>query len=126
MWTKIMLLGIGGFIGSNMRYWISNLVMNSLGSYIPYGTLIVNALGSFILVFLAIYGTEVVEVDPRLRILLGTGMMGAFTTFSTFSLETFSLIKSSNYLLALINIVSNIGIGLCAAWLGFVAAKSLA
>lgn len=126
MWSKILLLGIGGFIGSNLRYWISIWSINCFGTYMPYGTLVVNGIGSFALGFLAIYGTEVINLDPRLRIFLGIGMMGALTTFSTFSFETFELIKKSNYSLALLNIGLNIGVGLCAVWFGFITAKSLA
>lgn len=125
MWSKILLLGIGGFIGSNLRYWVSSWAMNYFGSYMPYGTLVVNGIGSFVLGFLTIYGTEVVELDPRIRIFIGTGMMGAFTTFSSFSLETFSLMKESNYVLAFSNIFANVIVGLCAVWLGFIAAKYL-
>lgn len=126
MWSKILFLGLGGFIGSNLRYWISNLAMDYLGSYMPYGTLIVNGIGSFILGFITIYGTEVVELDPSIRIFIGTGMMGALTTFSTFSLETFNLMRDSNYLLAISNIFANIVVGLCAVFIGFIAAKTLA
>jgi CrcB protein len=126
MWSKFFLLGIGGFIGSNLRYWISNWAATFLGSYLPYGTLIVNGVGSFILGFLTLYGTEVIDLDPRIRILIGTGMMGALTTFSTFSLETVHFIRESNYYLACLNIIANIGIGLISVFIGFAIAKSLA
>ena len=126
MWSKILLLGIGGFIGSNLRYWISIWSMSYFGTYMPYGTLVVNGIGSFVLGFLAMYGTEVINLDPGVRLFLGIGMMGALTTFSTFSFETFELIKESNYFLALLNIGLNIGVGLCAVWLGVIIAKSLA
>lgn len=92
----------------------------------PYGTLAVNAIGSFILGFLTLYGTEVVDLDPSIRIFLGIGMMGALTTFSTFSFDTFAMIRESNYQLAFLNIGLNVVIGLCAVWAGFVLAKALA
>ncbi len=126
MLSKVLLLGIGGFIGSNLRYWISNWSVNYFGTSLPYGTLMVNAIGSFILGFLMIYGTEVANIDPRMRLFIGTGMMGALTTFSTFSVETFVFIRQSDYLLAILNIGLNITITLCAVWLGFIIAKSLA
>lgn len=125
MWSKILCLGIGGFIGSNLRYWISNWSAIHIGTDMPYGTLLVNAIGSFILGFLTIYGTEVIDLDPRLRLLIGTGMMGALTTFSTFSVETFSFMRESNYFLALVNIGANVLVALCAVYLGFIAAKTI-
>ncbi len=126
MWSKIFLLGIGGFIGSNLRYWITIWFMSHFGTFMPYGTLAVNAIGSFILGFLTLYGTEVVDLDPSIRIFLGIGMMGALTTFSTFSFDTFAMIRESNYQLAFLNIGLNVVIGLCAVWAGFVLAKALA
>ena len=126
MLSKVLLLGIGGFIGSNLRYWISNWSMDYFGTYLPYGTLMVNTIGSFILGFLMIYGTEVANLDPRMRLFIGTGMMGALTTFSTFSVETFGYMRQSNYLLAFLNIGLNVAVTLCAVWLGFIIAKSLA
>ncbi|NLK73357.1 MAG: fluoride efflux transporter CrcB [Clostridiales bacterium] len=124
--SKIMILGIGGFIGSNLRYWISLWAMVTFGNYIPFGTLIVNAIGSFILGLLTFYGIESIQIDPRIRLLIGTGMMGALTTFSTFSLETFNYLRDSDYSLALINIGLNVAVSLCAVWLGFMFAKAIA
>ncbi|MFZ5969422.1 MAG: fluoride efflux transporter CrcB [Bacillota bacterium] len=126
MWSKFFALGLGGFIGSNLRYWISNWVMDHLGQYLPYGTLFVNGLGCFILGFITVYGNEVVEISPVFRVFIGPGLLGALTTFATFSLETGNLIRESNYLSAVLNIALNVGIGLCAVELGFLAAKALA
>ncbi|RKD34222.1 hypothetical protein BET03_07790 [Thermohalobacter berrensis] len=123
---KIILLGTGGFIGSNLRYWISVWVSEFVGMYFPYGTLAVNVLGCFILGFIMIYGTEVIELNPQIKLFIGTGMLGALTTFSTFSFETISLIRESSYSLAILNILLNIIIGLAGVWLGFIVAKALA
>lgn len=126
MFKKILLLGVGGFIGSNLRYWITGWITDIFGSYLPYGTLVVNGLGSFILGFLMMYGAEVAEIDPQIRLLIGTGMLGALTTFSTFSYETINLFRESSYFLGILNIFLNIGIGLTSVWLGFALVKSLA
>ncbi len=124
MWQKIFLLGVGGFIGSNLRYWITGWVSDLCGMYLPYGTLTVNVLGSFILGFVMIYGTEVVEISPQLRLLIGTGMLGALTTFSTFSVETLNLLRESSYTLAAANVFLNISLSFGAVWLSFILAKS--
>ena len=124
MWLKILALGIGGFVGSNLRYWISNWVTGHFENF-PYGTLLVNVIGSFILGFLIVLDTEAVNISPLIRISIASGLIGALTTFSTFSLETLNYIKESNYLPAVLNIALNVGIGLCAVELGFLAAKTV-
>ncbi len=123
---KILALGIGGFIGSNLRYWITYMSGHIFGKTFPHGTLIVNILGCFLLGFLTVYGSEVVRLDPHTKLLLGTGMLGALTTFSTFSNETFILIKDGNLKLGFLNIVLNLLIGLSAIWLGVIVAKKFA
>lgn len=122
---KILLLGAGGFIGSNLRYWISEWIASLFGVYFPYGTLVVNSLGSFLLGFLLIYGTEGTAVDPEIRLMLGTGLIGALTTFSTFSVETLNLLQKSNYIPAGLNLLLNILIGFSAAWFGIILARTI-
>lgn len=123
---KILALGIGGFIGSNLRYFITLGSHSLFGNKFPFGTFVVNILGCFILGFLTIFGKDVVNLSPNTKLLLGTGMMGALTTFSTFSYETFSLMKQSNYKLAFLNIALNLLLGILAVWIGFELAKKLA
>ncbi len=120
---KVLALGIGGFIGSNLRYFITLVTHNIFGNKFPYGTFAVNILGCFLLGFLAIFGKDVVDLSPNTKLLLGTGMMGALTTFSTFSYETFSLMRQSNYRLAFISIAINLIIGLLAVWSGLELAR---
>lgn len=122
---KILALGIGGFIGSNLRYFITLKAHALFGNNFPYGTFAVNMLGCFILGFLAVFGSDVINLSTNTKLLLGTGMMGALTTFSTFSYETFSLMKQSNLKLAFISIALNLFIGLLAVWMGLELAKKL-
>ncbi len=125
MWSKILALGVGGFIGSNLRYWISSWVLERFGGYFPYGTLMVNAIGCFIIGFITIYGNEVVEISPLFKIFITTGLLGALTTFSTFAIESFEFIGKANYLFALLNIGLNICVGLLAVGLGLLTAKAI-
>lgn len=125
MYEKILILGIGGFIGSNLRYFISKWCLDIFGTSLPYGTLVVNIVGSFILGFITLYGTEIADLDPNVRLFIGTGMMGALTTFSTFSLETVNMMRESNYTLALTNTGLNLALSMGAIILGFMAARAL-
>ena len=86
MMFNIALVAVGGFFGAMSRFGLSNLLKGRYPSTFPYATLIINLLGSFLLGFL--FGAN---VDSTWRLLLGTGFMGAFTTFSTFKLENVQL-----------------------------------
>lgn len=114
---KILFLGIGGFAGSNARYWISLLMLKITGGHFPVGTLIVNSIGCLMLGLLAGSSTAR-NIPPELKLLIGTGFLGALTTFSTFSFETIELFQKSSPLEALLNTGLNLGIGFAAAALG--------
>ncbi|WP_448374443.1 fluoride efflux transporter CrcB [Fervidobacterium sp.] len=113
--AKILAVGTGGFIGSVLRYIIS-LWFNEKypTSYIPYGTLVVNVIGSFLLGMIMEYATYT-PMNATLRLFLTTGIMGGLTTFSTMSYETLSLLYSGTYGAAIINIAINIVLGLGSA-----------
>ena len=120
--VKIWLaLAIGGALGALTRYWISGLAPLYKG--FPLGTLIVNSLASFILGYL--YGLLFFgyDISPNARLILGTGFCGALSTFSTFSYETFSLLREREYSLAFLNISANIIITISLVFLGFILAK---
>jgi fluoride exporter len=87
--VSFLLVGIGGFIGAVARYYISTTISKSFPSVLPYGTLTVNLLGSFALGILLGYG-----ITGSMSLLVGTGFMGAFTTFSTFKIESLKLINN--------------------------------
>lgn len=116
---KLILIGVGGFIGSVMRYIVSGYVQNlSKSTGFPYGTLAVNVIGSFIIGFLFYFIESRGSFSPQMRALLLLGFLGAFTTFSTFSLETFNLLRGDEVTLALANLGANCGLGLLAVWIG--------
>ena len=117
---KIMLLiGIGGFIGSVFRYLIGGFFQNISGSIsFAFGTLAVNIIGCFIIGFLAYLIEARAMLNSEMRAFLLIGILGAFTTFSTFGHESFAHIADSKFHLALINIGSHILFGLSAVYLG--------
>ncbi len=117
-----MSIGMGGFIGAVSRYWVSGLAQKFSDRY-PLGTLSVNLLGSFILGFLATLFLEKVIVSQELRLFVLVGLLGAFTTYSTFSMETLNLIRSGEWLFAGFNILANVLGTLIAVWAGVGIAK---
>ncbi|AOT68992.1 fluoride efflux transporter CrcB [Geosporobacter ferrireducens] len=123
MKLKILILGLGGFLGSNFRFWLSDWACRHFQENLPYGTLIVNILGSFLLGIIMCYATESKDLVPLIKLFLGTGMMGAFTTFSALSFETLEMLKKSNYRLAILNTTMNITLGIAAVWIGYEIAK---
>jgi CrcB protein len=124
---RILIIGFGGFLGAISRYYVSGWVQHlSQSVHFPYGTLAVNVLGSFLLGFLMRYTFLQQVFSPEMRLLLFIGFLGAFTTFSTFSLETFNLLEDGAVLPALANMGANILLGLAAVWLGQVLALAWA
>jgi CrcB protein len=116
---------IGAAAGGAARYWTSNVVYKFLPTNMPYGTLVVNVIGSFIIGFVMYYldGSEL--ISPQMRILLTTGFCGGLTTFSTFSFETINLLRDSELLLAGINIILNVVLSLLAVFLAYAISKIL-
>ncbi len=120
---NLFFIGLGGFIGAVLRYLISGWVYQLVGTRLPYGTLAVNIIGSFILGFFLILANERFVVTDLTRSFIAIGMMGALTTFSTFSFETLSLLQNTMFLKAGLNIVLNVFCTLIAVWGGSIVAK---
>jgi len=116
---NITLIGIGGFIGAILRFLISGYVQDfSKSASFPYGTLAVNVIGSFMIGFLYYFIESRGSLMPEMRALLLIGILGAFTTFSTFSLETLNFMLRDEFCLALANLSANFIIGIFAVWAG--------
>ena len=126
MFQNYMLVCIGAATGGAARYWTSNIVYKYFPVTMPFGTLAVNVIGSFIIGFVMFYldGNEL--ISPQMRILLTTGFCGGLTTFSTFSFETIKLLKDSEYLLAGANVLLNVVLSFAAVFLAYILGKMLA
>ena len=123
--TQMMAIAAGGAIGALLRYWTSLAVHSRLGSGFPYGTLMVNVLGSLLMGFLYIWLIERIVAGATLRAFLLIGVLGAFTTFSTFSMETLNLVEGGQLGKALLNVVVSVTVCMTAAALGVFAARQL-
>jgi CrcB protein len=123
---QIFFVGLGGFIGAILRYLISGWVQSLSKSIdFPYGTLAVNVLGCLIIGLLSQLAAARGLFGPDSRALIFIGVLGAFTTFSTFSGETLNLIFDGNHLLALANIGLQLSLCLGAVWLGYALAYQI-
>lgn len=120
---QIIFVGIGGFIGAILRFMISGYVMRvTPDTGFPYGTLAVNIIGCFVLGALSGFIQARGAFGPEVRALVLVGMLGAFTTFSTFSLESFVLFNNGSALLGGLNIMLSVLLG----WMAVLAGWSLA
>lgn len=122
---QILVIMLGGSLGALMRFIVSNSVTEKFGGNFPYGTLTVNVLGSFIMGFLAMFLVERMGLDPLLRLGIFVGFLGAFTTFSTFSMETLNLFEQGESLRALVNMFVSVVLSVLAVWLGVLAGKTI-
>jgi CrcB protein len=113
-------VALGGALGSVARYWCSGLVANAMGETFPWGTVIVNASGSLLIGFIAtVSGPDGrFLIPPEARQFMMIGILGGFTTFSSFSLQTLTLARDGEWLLAGVNIVGSVVLCLIAVWVG--------
>lgn len=116
---RILLVGTGGFIGSVLRYWVSGYIQQlSNSNLFPFGTLVVNFLGCLVIGFLSQIAEEYGAFTTESRALVFIGILGGFTTFSTFSNETLNLLRDGQNVLAFGNIAGHLILGIGAVWLG--------
>jgi CrcB protein len=116
---------VGSALGGLARYWLGLAVANATGSLLPWGTLLINIIGSFVIGWfgaLTVTSQRLV-VSPDVRIFVMVGLCGGFTTFSSFSLQTFELLRANAPGWAAANVVGSVGLCLLGVWAGFVAGR---
>jgi CrcB protein len=123
--TQILFIAAGGAIGALLRFWVSTGVYALVGRGFPYGTLAVNVLGSLLMGFLYVLFLERMSVGPEVRGAVLIGLLGAFTTFSTFSIETLNLIEQADFLKAGLNIIISVSASILATWFGLILGREL-
>jgi fluoride exporter len=122
---QVLAIAGGGALGALARFWLSAEVYRLLGRGFPWGTLVVNVLGSFLIGVLFVLFLERSTAGPEVRSAVLVGFLGAFTTFSTFSLETLNLIEAGQLARAFLNMVGSVAACLAACWLGLALGRSL-
>jgi CrcB protein len=121
--TRLLLVGLGGFVGSVLRYWLSGVAQDiARSSLFPWGTLAVNLLGCLAIGVVAQLAESRGAFSAETRLLVATGLLGGFTTFSAFGNETLLLLRDAERALALANVLANVILGLAFAQLGRIAA----
>lgn len=121
-----LLIFLGSGVGGTCRYWLSNLVYHFCGRHFPIGTLFVNVTGSFLMGLLFILFSERLNIPTLLyQPLFLVGLLGGYTTFSSFSIETVNLIQAGNMAYAALNIVLSLCLCLSATWMGIMIGRAI-
>ena len=123
--TQLFAIAAGGAAGALFRFWVSTGVYSLLGRSFPFGTLAVNVLGSLVMGFLYVLLLDRMTVAPEMRAALLVGFLGAFTTFSTFSIETLNLIEQADFVKAGLNMLVSVIACVSACWFGVLLGRQL-
>ena len=122
---RYLMIALGGAAGAVARYQLAAIVQARIPAGFPLGTFVVNVSGCLVMGVAMTLLTERVVVHPNWRFLIPIGFIGAYTTFSTFELETFRAISEGSWVIGVGNVVASVVVGYIALWLGVVAARAL-
>ncbi len=121
--VNYLMVSLGAALGGGLRYWVSNMAHKILPASFPYGTLTVNIIGSFILGLTMFLLDQREMITPGVRLFLAVGFCGGFTTFSSFSYETFNFFTDSQIFLGLLNILVNVSVCFVGVYLAYLISK---
>ncbi len=122
---KYLMVGIGGALGSVLRFWVGSYIGSRFGSRFPYGTFVVNISGAFLIGMILTLLAEKVEWNANWLYLIPIGFIGGYTTFSTFEYETFRLFQDGQILTAGLNVALSVIVGFVGVWAGAIAGRAL-
>ena len=123
--TQIGIVMLGGGLGATARFVLSTKITERFGTAFPYATLSVNVIGSFAMGLLAILLVERLALDPLFKLGIFVGFLGAFTTFSTFSMDTLNLFEQGHHARAILNMLISVIFSVLAVWFGVIVGKSV-
>jgi CrcB protein len=118
-------ISLGAIVGASSRYIVGRFIARSVSATFPYGTLLINITGSFILGLFLVWSTERALADPRWRLMIAIGFCGSYTTFSSYAFESFSLFEQGHYLLFAYNVLANNLLCLVGVLAGAMVARSI-
>ena len=120
---KTILIALAGLTGTLLRYWLSGYVARQYGETFPWGTMAVNLIGCLVTGAVFYATEERFLINPTVRTVILIGLLGGFTTFSSYGLQTFTLLRDGEYGLASLNIVTSNVLGLFMVWAGYTLGK---
>jgi CrcB protein len=123
--ARFLMVCLGGAFGTGARYLLGGWAQRALGTTFPWGTLIINSLGSFCIVVIMYLGVQRGLLSPSMRVVLTTGVMGGFTTYSTFNYETIRLMQDGSLGLGALNILTTVVVCLLAGGLGVLVCRAI-
>lgn len=123
---KYLMVGLGGCLGSILRFWMGGYVSNRLGTRFPYGTFVVNCTACFLIGLIVTVLAEKANWSANWRYLIPIGFIGGFSTFSTFEYETFRVFQDGELFVAALNVILSVVVGFVSVWLGVITGRSIA
>jgi fluoride exporter len=122
---KYLMVGVGGGLGSILRFWLGSYIGSRMGARFPYGTFVVNITGSFLIGLVFAFLTARTQWSPNWRYLIPIGFIGGYTTFSSFEFETLRMIQDGQIGLGLFYVASSVVVGFAAVWGGMMAGRAI-
>lgn len=122
---KYLMVGIGGALGSILRFWLGDYIVGKMGTRFPYGTLVVNVSGSFLVGLIFALLTSRTHWSPNWRYLIPIGFIGGYTTFSGFEYETLRTMQDGQFGLGLLYVAVSVGVGFMAVWGGMITGRAI-
>jgi CrcB protein len=122
---KYVMVGVGGCLGSILRFWLGSYIASRMGTRFPYGTLVINITGSFLIGLVFALLSARTYWNPNLIYLISIGFIGGYTTFSSFEYETFRTIQDGQIGLGILYVALSLFVGFIAVWGGIVAGRAI-
>ena len=122
---KYLMVGVGGCLGSILRFWVGGYIGSRMGTRFPYGTLVINVTGSFLIGLVFALMTARTHWSPNWRYLIPIGFIGGYTTFSSFEYETLRIIQDGQIGLGFLYVALSVIVGFVAVWGGVVAGRAI-